>query len=80
MASTLETVDKKTGQLGATEVVNSEVTKILAALYYYKEMLPAERSNEKALIEGIRDDVTRLRWYLDDHFQYKEKTPPNGKV
>ena len=78
MASTLETVDKKTGQLGATEVVKSEVTKILSALYYYKEMLAPERANEKALIEGIRDDVTRLRWYLDDHFQYKEKVSLNA--
>lgn len=80
MASTLETVDKKTGQLGASGVVNSEVTKIISSLYYYKQMLPAERSNEAALIESIRDDLTRLRWYLDDHFQYKEKTPLNEKV
>lgn len=73
MASTLETVDKKTGQLGASEVVNSEVTKIAVALHYYKEMLPLDRKNERELISGIRDDIFRLRNYLDDHFQYKEK-------
>ncbi len=73
MASTLETVDKKTGQLGASEVVNSEVTKIAVALHYIKEMMPPDRKNERELISGIRDDLFRLRSYLDDHFQYKEK-------
>jgi hypothetical protein len=71
MASTLETVDKKTGSLGSTEMIHSEITKIVAGLYHYMQMLPAEKKNEKEIIDSLRSDLVAIRFFLDNHFTYK---------
>jgi hypothetical protein len=34
-------------------------------------MLGPERKDEKDVIEDIRGDLTRLRWYLEQHFAFK---------
>ena len=71
MPTTLESVDKKTGTLNATDVINAEITQIIATLGVYRDMLPLDRDAEKATIEYVRNCLVELRMYLNKHFQYK---------
>jgi N-dimethylarginine dimethylaminohydrolase len=71
MASTLELVNKQDGSLSPEQVVSADMTRMISNLYVYKQMLGPERKDEKDVIEDIRGDLTRLRWYLEQHFAFK---------
>ena len=69
MSTTLESVNKDTGTLDANAVVRGEITSIIAQLYAVK--ITSKEAATAQLIEEARQDLVRLRSYLDKHFQYK---------
>lgn len=71
MADMFESMDSN--KLDVKDVLCEMVTQVAVQLFVYKEMLPEERNAEKKIINGVRDDLFRLRGHLNAYLE-KEAT------